>query len=261
MSWVRALKSEVKRRFCSVNPSPIFVLGNQKAGTSAIAHLTADCAGLSKTIDIPESWWPTLESLLTKELSLQTFARRNGHRFSTDLIKEPNFTFFYESLREIHPKGNFVFVVRDPRNNVRSILDRLSLPGSRKKIDGRLEEVPQTWRHLFDRDLWRISGETYIDILAARWRKAASIYLKYEASMCLVRFEDFLDDKVGTIEALASDLGLDTAHDITDRVDVQYQPRGNRDVTWEEFFGTENLRRIERTCHPEMKEFGYSLSS
>jgi len=257
VGWVRTLKREVKRRFCSINPSPVIVLGNQKAGTSAIAHLTADYAGLSKTIDIPESWWPTLESLLTGNLDLQIFARRNRHRFSADLIKEPNLTFFYESLREVHPEAKFIFVVRDPRSNIRSLLDRLSLPGSRQQIDDMLEGVPQTWRHLFDQDLWGIRGENYVDVLAARWRKAASVYLKHESSMRLVRYEDFLNDKVGTIQALAADLGLDPTCDISDRVDVQYQPRGNRDVSWKEFFGEENLHRIEHECEEEMRAFGY----
>lgn len=260
MNWLRLLKREVRRRFSSINPSSIVILGNQKAGTSAIAHLTADYAGLSKTIDIPESWWPTLESLVTGNLNLQTFARRNRHRFSTDLIKEPNLTFFYESLQEVHPEAEFVFVVRDPRSNIRSLLDRLSLPGNRQQVDDMLERVPQTWRHLFDQNLWGIRGKNYVDVLAARWRKAALVYLKHEASMRLVRFEDFLNDKEGTIASLANDLGVDHVNDISDQVDVQYQPRGNRDIAWKEFFGVDNLRRIENTCSPEMKEFGYSPS-
>ena len=99
-----------------------------------------------------------------------------------------------------------------------------------------------------------------MDMLADRWKTAATVYIEHESSMRLVRIEDFLNDKVDTIQALAADLELSSTRDISDRVDVQYQPRGNRDVTWREFFGVDNLRRIERTCKPEMEKFGYSPS-
>ena len=42
-----------KNLFAVINENPIIVLGNQKSGTSAIAHLLADYGGLSRTIDIP----------------------------------------------------------------------------------------------------------------------------------------------------------------------------------------------------------------
>jgi hypothetical protein len=40
-------------------------------------------------------------------------------------------------------------------------------------------------------------------------------------------------------------------------VDVQYQPRGDRGVSWLEFFGRENLRRIEGICGGRMAQLGY----
>ncbi len=258
MSWIYSLKREVKRRFCSVNPSPVIVLGNQKAGTSAIAHLTAEYAGLSKTIDIPESWWPTLESLLKEDLSLKEFAHRNPHRFCTDIVKEPNLTFFYSDIEDIHPKAHFVFVVRDPRSNIRSLLDRLDLPGDKRKLGDALENLPHEWRHLFRKDIWGLQGSSYIDLLAARWRKAAHVYLGDSSSMNLIRFESFLSDKSGAISSLAEDIGLQQQHDISEKVDIQYQPRGNRDVSWLEFFGAENIRRIEDICYQEMSAFGYN---
>lgn len=101
------------------------------------------------------------------------------------------------------------------------------------------------------------AGENYIDTLARRWNKATQIYLDNADRMALIRYEDFCADKQGRIRALAETLGLDPRHDISEDVDVQYQPRGNRDVDWEEFFGQRNLRLIERVCAEHMQAVGY----
>jgi hypothetical protein len=106
-----------------------------------------------------------------------------------------------------------------------------------------------------------LEGENYIDLLAERWKRAAAIYRENRDAMDLVRFEDFLDDKVRVICRLAETLDLEPVRDISDKVDVQFQPRGNRDVSWLEFFGAHNLRRIERICCHEMAELGYATST
>jgi hypothetical protein len=244
-----------------INSSPIIVLGNQKAGTSVITHLLADRTGLSKTVDIPESWWPALRSLLNGELNLQTFAKRNRHRFSADVIKEPNLTFFYQELKSLHPDAKFVFVARDPRANIRSLLDRLDLPGDREDIEPALKNVAPEWRHLFNRDIWNLEYEHYVGMLSERWTRAARVYLDNQPGIHLIRYEDFLDNKVEAIDRLTDILDLKSVRDISDKVDVQYQPRGNRNVTWLEFFGAHNLRRIEQITCPEMTELGYTPSA
>jgi len=73
----------------------------------------------------------------------------------------------------------------------------------------------------------------------------------------LVRYEDFVTDKVGFIRSMASELGYLQVNDIDDVIDVQYQPRGKSDVSWNRFFGSRNLARIERVCDGRMQKFGY----
>ena len=46
-------------------------------------------------------------------------------------------------------------------------------------------------------------------------------------------------------------------NDISDKVDRQYQRRGDRNVSWPDFFGPDNLARIERICGDRMQRFGY----
>jgi hypothetical protein len=76
--------------------------------------------------------------------------------------------------------------------------------------------------------------------------------------MVLIRYEDFLEDKTGEIARLAERLGLARINDISDKVDTQYQPRGNRGIDWHTFFGEGNLKRIERICSDRMHLLGYA---
>jgi hypothetical protein len=75
--------------------------------------------------------------------------------------------------------------------------------------------------------------------------------------MVLIKYEDFMKDKAATIMGLARALGRQPRHDISDKVDVQYQSRGDRDVKWVDFFGPNNLARLERICAVRMAAFGY----
>lgn len=261
-SLVRMMRKMVSvvRGEPEINPAPLIVLGNQKSGTSAIAHLLADYAGLSKTIDIPELWWPTLARLLRGEMHLADLARRYPHRFAAQLIKEPNLTFFYDDVKTVHPMASFVFVVRDPRDNIRSLLNRLSLPGNLTAYSIAEHRLEPAWAVIFDAPLWGWDEvQHYIDVLAIRWNRAVDVYREHADEMVLVRYEAFIADKMGTIEHLAERLGLPRMSDITDRLDIPYQPRGERDVPWEAFFGRENLARIERLCRERMEALGYSM--
>jgi hypothetical protein len=179
--------------------------------------------------------------------------------FSKDVVKDPNLTFVYDALQERFPDAQFVMVMRDPRDNIRSILDRLDLPGDATSLDSeRYDAMGEGWRLVVDGSWMGIQGENYIDSLAGRWQRAARIYLKNEDAFQLILYEDFMDGKIATIDGLAVRLGLEAKHGIEDKVDHQFQPRGHRrDVDWPTFFGELNLRRIETRCAEEMDALGY----
>ena len=115
-------------------PAPIIVLGHQKTGTSVIAALLGEATGKSVTIDMfhhNNKIRPFFrEDIFNKKLSLRDFIQANALYFSTDIIKEPDLTFHYEALLNYFPKAKFVFVIRDPRDNIRSILNRLKISGN-----------------------------------------------------------------------------------------------------------------------------------
>ncbi len=241
-----------------VSAPPIIILGKEKSGTTAIAALLAERTGSSITLDMPSLWGTTVVNLYTGKRTFHEYVRRNRPYFSRDIIKEPELTFIYPSVKARFPRARFVMIVRDPRDNIRSVLNRVQIEGSRERLDaGTLAGITEEWRIVLDGGWLGLRGETYIEMAAARWNRAADVYLHHADDMVLVRYEDFMDEKAGTIDRLAERLELPLTNDIRGKLDVQYQPRGNRDVPWEQFFGDRNLRRIERTCMKRMKKLGY----
>lgn len=243
-----------------LNRGPIIVLGNQKSGTSAIAHLLADCCGLSKTVDIPVVW-ERIPQLASGQIRLTALARSAPGQFTADVIKEPHLTFAFDEVLRTFPAATHVFVVRDPRDNIRSILDRLDLPGDTDSLDPD-HELPPGWAPV----LYHGGGPAGDDgglvrRLAARWRDAVGVYYRAEAASVdvhLVRYEDFLEDKEAYIRELARRVGRRPGRSISNRVDVQFQPRGShRGLGWESFYSRRNLAIIEELCGREMDRLGY----
>lgn len=242
----------------SVNERPIFVLGNQKSGTTIIAALLAEYAGLPATLDLRFPSASRLPAVYDGTIPLSKFVERRAWYFSRGVIKEPGLTFLYPELTALFPQAQFVMIVRDPRDNIRSLLNRLEIPGHLKHVDqDRLEEVGSVWNHIVDGTALGAKGENYIETLAIRWNRAAEIYLCNERFIHLVRYEDFLEDKEGQIAHLARRLGQPQVNDISKETEVQYHPQGNRDIPWSEFFSAQNLARIGRVCEENMSALHY----
>jgi Sulfotransferase family len=259
---LRSLWAATRSRVVRAHPSPLFVLGNQKSGTSAIAALLAHATGSTLTQDIRRAIDdPAVQLRLRFGLeSMDTFVERHRHEFSRQIVKEPALTLFYGALRRRFPESRFVFVVRDPRQNIRSILDRLGIAGSLETLDldslAVLARSP-AWRLVLDPAWLGHPGDHYIEGLAHRWCHMADVCLANRDHLILVRYEDFIRDKRGTIEALASRCVLPVVADVTRIADAQYQPRGNAGVDPMTFFGSRNLERIVAICVDRMHQLGY----
>ena len=245
-----------------LHPAPIFVLGNQKSGTSVVAALLGGMTGLSVSLDLTMEHLSTRQSYLrvaSGEWHFSKLIERNRLDFSRNIIKEANLTPFYEDLCISFPKSRYVYVLRDPRDNIRSILNRVGIPGDLPCLDRRhLKNLPRGWDIVLDGTALGFEMHNYIESLATRWNLMVEVYLKNHANMFLMRYEDFLKDKAGEICRLAKELGLAPVNDVSDQLDIQYQPRGDRNVTWSSFFGKKNLEKIQHICGDYMKVFGYS---
>jgi hypothetical protein len=246
----------------------VFVLGHQKAGTSALASLLGAISGIEPVLDpfytMERGRARELQKLFKHEKSIAEFTVEFPQYFAARLIKDPDLTFFYSELREANPSLQAVFVVRDPRDNIRSILNRLTLPGNLAELDERCQRIltgeksTRAWRLMLDGKMPETPPGNYIERLAWRWQLAADTYLQHMSAMTLVRYEDFLINKVAVVADVARRAGLPPVHNIADRVDVQYQPRGDNSASWQEFFGARNLALIETVCGDVMRKFSYS---
>ena len=124
--------------------------------------------------------------------------------------KEPGLTFLYPELCRLYPDAKFVFIARDPRDNIRSILNRLRIPGNLAGIDpAGYPDITPMW-HAILYSLARRSRRR--PELRRPLRRAVatggSDHLSAPERARLVKYEDFNQDKAATIESIARDLGL-----------------------------------------------------
>lgn len=236
----------------------IIVIGNQKSGTTAIASLVADYGKLSKTLDIQEIWEKERQ-IHAGQLPLSCFVRSTHHRFTSQLIKEPCLTFLYEELVELFPNSKYLFVIRHPAENIRSILDRLRIPGNLGHFKIK-DDLHKAWKDVLDGSLLKTKSKHYIAILAIRWVISTKTYLKHKDKMILIRYEDFIKNKYKNIQQIAEELKIEKKQDIGNILDKQYQPKGSNSGTpWNEFYSEKNLAIINKICKPYMKYFDYNI--
>ena len=236
----------------------VFVLGVQKSGTTAIATLLAKLTGRALSSDFTHLDPPAERTrFFDRELPFDEFVAQHRREFGQDIVKDPNLTFFVSELRNAFPAAPIVFIARDPREQVRSLLDWMQVPGDRDEID--TASLPENIRMLLEGRWPRVEGRNYVERLAARWRAGADAYLSHRDQLTLIRYEDFVRDKVGELTALAARIGLDSVADISADVDTQYQSRGNP-RPWLDVFGERNLRLIEEACAEPMAALGYKRS-
>lgn len=258
-NWLPAVRPLVYSLF-TINHAPVIVLGNQKSGTSAIAALLAKATGMSYDIDIAGFRNPEYTALHQNETALLPLVQQRAKiEFSKDVVKEPNLTFLLPKLLETFPKATYVFIVRDPRANIRSTLNRLKIPGTAGSIDpADYPEISPIWRSiLYNEWVEETQNPSHIYRSARRWRLAAEAYLRHRERLHLIRYEDFNQNKTDAIYDLARRIGKEITHDISDKVDIQFQVKGKRPSSYKDYFGAENLRMIESVCSPIMEQFDY----
>ena len=156
----------------------MFVLGGQKSGTTAIAALLAELTDRKLTSDFThEDAADYRTRVFDRDIPFADLVRRHKRQFGGEIVKDPNLSFFLDELRSAFPAARLVFISRDPREQVRSLLDWMGLPGDRDEVD--VVSKPALAHHENRRMLlegrWpRVEGRNYVERLAARWRVAGS---------------------------------------------------------------------------------------
>ncbi len=254
----------VRNRLSTVHEKPVVLLGNQKSGTTAVAALLAALTGETAALDLMrEAYSPRLAAVKAGEISFSQLIQRNRFSFSRRIIKEPQLTPFYDELRASIPQARIGVIVRDPRDNLRSIFDFLGLSPDGEQVRPGKRPGSPSWRLVLDGRWLGIPAGDQLEQAAHRWNLCADVALEPRGEIVVVRYEDFVVDKYGVTAALARAVGLTVVRASLPRsvAERAYQPRGeHRGQSPIEFFGPENLRRIEAICGDRMKRLGYEPS-
>lgn len=243
-------------------PDPrIVVHGMPKSGTTALAMLLGAAAELRVSSDpfhqLDRRGVEFRDALYEGRLSVSALVKDHPGVFRAGLVKDPNFIFLLDQVIDVFPRAGHIVILRDPRDNIRSILNRLKLPGDPAAATPGLPGVGETWRRALEGRTPAVPGEDYVERLAHRWRLAAEALVARSADLIGVRYEAFNGAKEATIRRLLDQVGLEARTDITPLLDRQFQPKGDRSVSWDGFFGAAGLDRIERICGPMMAALDY----
>lgn len=250
--YLRSLLELRHHLFRKPNRDAIWIFGFQKSGTSAIAGLLAHMTEKTVTIDTRYLWMPFGMAIHSGKIDLARHVKKYSLPFSRDIIKEPAATYLIDKIGGYFKLEKYVFIVRNPFDNIRSILNRLEIPGNLETID--LKKVNRNWHWMFREG----KGEDYIRDLATRWLEANDQDIHMRSKRCLlIKYEDFRKNKSGSIESLATQLGLPVKRSIEEVKDHQFQPKGKPVESLTDFYGKRNLEIIREVCGARMKELGY----
>ena len=243
-----------------INPNPLFILGNPKSGTTIIANLLSKATQQTLTSDIQSIIKHAALQLDFNLINFDDFIKQHKYEFSKEIIKEPFLSFYTEELIKSFPNAKFIWIVRNPYQNIRSILNRLKIPGNLQKINfnnfTELEKTP-AWKLNLQSKMLGYNSANYIEALAFRWNHVIKIYRQNQEKIKLVKYEDFIIDKQKYIENLALELDFTIQSDISNYINIQYQPKGNPEVDLKKFFGADNYKIIDKLCKENMQELGY----
>ena len=256
------IQNKILSLFAKINQKPVFVLGNQKSGTTVISNLLSQATCKSLTCDfqraIPHK---TLQlELGFRLLKFSDFINEYKYEFSKDIIKEPFLSFFINDLINEFPKAKFILIIRDPFQNIRSILNRLDIPGNLQKIDfDHYNEIIKTpvWKLALQSYMLKMDSSNYIEAMANRWNYVVNSYLNNSNKIHLVKYEDFLKNKEKFIYDLSESVGLKSIKNIKNNINIQYQHKGDNTINLQKFFGELNYAKISRLCDENMRKIGY----
>ena len=264
MSLLERLRKRLSTYPAASGTEPaVFFFGHQKSGTTAIAALFAELVGEPYHHDLFYTHgWLDNHEVFTGSLGAAELAARAPKAFSRGVTKDPDFTFAMPQIVEAHPTSPAIFIIREPKAMIASILGRLSIPGNAEAIGGHLDglkPVERTlWGNILDCERQGLPPGNHIAALSHRWHIAAELYARCEGRCLLLRYEDFRSDKKGSLEALATSIGREMRNDISHRVDKKFQPRSKRPDSFLDFFGDQNFEIISSICDSRAKEFGYA---
>ena len=234
----------VSRPFVKPRPDPIWIFGIQKAGTTVFAKTLAAATEQTSLMDTPLMWGTWRPPLGAADLG--RIMRRNPITFSPQILKEPTATFYPDACLAQTTRKRHVLLLRNPANNIRSVMDRMGLNGKGKVPPGIQAQIHPVYK-AYQREL----GLPHPLALAHRWVLAHEHAAWEDPNIAVFTYEGFMSDTERALKAAADHVGLPITGDFQSTLNQQHQPAGkNRSRTPEAFFGPEVLEQIQSITRP-----------
>lgn len=281
---------------------PVFVLSAPRAGSSHLTELLRGCPkfwGNPRENDL--AWWSLFsyeENNYTDAISGEQFFARysnaglklalvdavfrahQGQRSSfiargltgrrlRFLDKTVANAFHLEVLRKVFPDASYLFLIRDGRANVSSMIEGWrsgkffkrpipKLPSSR--IDYWTYPIPCGWENQTARPVEEICAWSWAEHNRAIMAHAEE--LTQAEQLLQIKYEDLVTDRRATLAKVSSFLNVEIEYDDRDEA-ASSRPSWStvsppRPGKWREY-DPEAIERIVPIIAPVMKELGYSL--
>ncbi len=234
------------------NPDAILLFGLNKSGTSVTINLIAQRANITFFDDFTYNLGDWDNVVYGREDFIK-YLNKHGYTFSKDLLRFPmnqqaiDFAFSYFYMRK------YIITVRNPIDNIKSILAKLKLPGNLEALDVSKLNLHPSWIGMLNRK------SHYIDSLIHCWKETYSLKEVIDSPNAVIfNYEDFKSDKERYITQKVYELGLEPKMSIKEFINVQYQPKGTGTSNLE-FFGHKNLNKIITQTETLARNFGYNL--
>jgi hypothetical protein len=227
----------------------VCVVGCERSGTSAVSSLLSLGSGYSLLDDPPESW--------------QSYPRiyGQGHGLSfklwwnirkSDIVKVPGFATILPFLKKRFV-GNFstLYCIRDPRDVVASVIERLEQGGFSPLF------TDVTWLGVHVRDR--------VEAISWRWRmylECALRYLSGGGKVVFLKYEDFFDDRLGTLVKCTERLSIRfSSAKVRPFLEVQFRKGWDNTIRgagrWQNDLDDLDVQKTIRICGDLMRTWGY----
>ncbi len=178
-------------------------------------------------------WWRRrLLELSFYILGLRGEVAKQGYDRALRLIREPRIryldktisnVFRLDLIKEIFPDAAFVYLVRDPRANLASMLTGWCHERLRKKVFDRYVKAAgsevTSWTYAAPPGWHNMLGMSLPEVCAWSWIQHVEAIRKFRDQGnpgILLRYEDLVEDAPSVVDALADHLGLRVTPEIRD---------------------------------------------
>jgi hypothetical protein len=226
----------------------VCIVGCERSGTSAVSTLLSIGSGWSFLDDPQESWYIYPQIYQGKSgLPWPLWWKLRRHK----IVKVPGFATVLPYLQKSHV-GDFVacYCIRDPRDTVAALLERLQHGESRLLTD-------VSWLDI------RVSD--HVEALAWRWRKyleCAENYRVRGGRIHFIKYEEFFSDREANLMKLARNIPMPFDCSKTRPVlQRQFRKSWSSEMLgprrWIRDLQRSAVDKIENICGDLMGEWGY----